>query len=77
MVDFTTCPVGGHNYNEKVERRIKHSKVLLEKTISNQRVSVLQWKTISAEMLNAFNYLLLALGNIVSDFENMDLITPN
>ena len=27
-------------------------------------------------MLNAINELLLALGNIVSDFENMDLTTP-
>ena len=26
MVDFTTCPVGGNNYNGKVERRIKHKK---------------------------------------------------
>ena len=24
MVDFATFPVGGHNYNGKVERRIKH-----------------------------------------------------
>ena len=35
MVDFATCPVGGHNYNGKVERRIKHVKESLEKTISN------------------------------------------
>ena len=77
MVDFATCPVGGHNYNGKVERRIKHVKESLEKTISNQRLSVLQWETISAEVSNAINDLPLALGNIVSDFENMDLITPN
>ena len=77
MVDFATCPVGGHNYNGKVERRIKHVKESLEKTISNQRLSVLQWETISAELSNAINDLPLALGNIVSDFENMDLITPN
>ena len=77
MVDFATCPVGGHNYNGKVERRIKHVKESLEKTISNQRLSVLQWETISAEVSNAINDLPLALGNIVSNFENMDLITPN
>ena len=40
-------------------------------------MSVLQWETISAEVLNAINDLPLALGNIVSDFENMELITPN
>ena len=42
MVDFTTFAVGGHNYNGKVECRIKHVKESLEKTISNQRLSVLQ-----------------------------------
>ena len=77
MVDFTTCPVGGHNYNGRVERRIKHVKESLEKTISNQRLSVLQWEKIKAEVSDAINGLPLPLGNIVSNFENMDLITPN
>ena len=30
-----------------------------------------------AEISNAINDLPLAMGNLVSDFENMDLITPN
>ena len=77
MVDFATCPVGGHNYNGKVECRIKHVKESLEKTISNQRLSVLQWETISAEVSSAINDLPLALGNVLSDFENVDLITHN
>ena len=77
LVDFATCPVGGHNYNGKVECRIRHIKESLKKTISNQRLSVLQWETVSAEVLNAINDLPLALGNIVSDFENMDVITTN
>ena len=41
MADFATCLVGGHNYNRKVERRIKHAKESLEKTVSNQLLSVL------------------------------------
>ena len=65
MVDFATCPVGGHNYNGKVKRRIKHVKESLEKAISNQWLSVLQWETISAEVLNGINDLPLALVNIV------------
>ena len=77
MVDFATCPVGGHNYNGKVECRIRHIKESLKKTISNQRLSVLQWETVSAEVSNAIIDLPLALGNIVSDFENVDLITSN
>ena len=27
MVDFDTCPVGGHNFNGKVEQRICHIKL--------------------------------------------------
>ena len=77
MIDFDTCPVGGHNFNGKVERRIRHVKESLEKNISNQRLSILQWETISAEISNAINDLPIALGNIVGDFEQMDLITPN
>ena len=42
MVDFITYPVVHHNYNGKVEFRIKHVKESLEKTISNQRLSVQQ-----------------------------------
>ena len=32
MVTFDTCPVGGHNYNGKVERRILHIRESLEKS---------------------------------------------
>ena len=77
MVEFDTCPVGGHNFNGKVERRIRHVKESLEKNFTNQRLSVLQWETVSAQISNAINDLPLALGNIVSDYEQMDLITPN
>ena len=73
MVDFVTCPVGGHNYNRKVECRIKRVKESLEKTISNQRLSVLQWETVAADVSNAINDLPLALGNIGSDFETKRL----
>ena len=77
MVEFDTCPVGGHNFNGKVERRIRHVKESLEKNFTNQRLSVLQWETVSAQISNAINDLPRALGNIVSDYEQMDLITPN
>ena len=39
--------------------------------------TTVQWETVAAEVLNAINDLPLALGNIVSDFKNMDLIIPN
>ena len=77
MVFFDTCPVGGHNYNGKVERRIRHIRESLDKSCQNERLSILQWETVSSEIANAINDLPLALGNIVSDYENMDLLTPN
>ena len=43
----------------------------------NIRLSLLQWETVAAEVANSINDLPLAVGNIESDFENMDLITPN
>ena len=47
VVESDTCPVGGHNYNGKVERRILHLKESFEKNIQNERLWVLQWETLS------------------------------
>ena len=40
-------------------------------------MSILQWETMAAKVANSINNLPLALGNNVSNFEAMDLITPN
>ena len=37
----------------------------------------MQWETVAATIANSINNLPLALGNTKSDFESMDLITPN
>ena len=76
-VDYEICPVGAHNVNGKVERKIKEVKKSLSKTLQNCRLSIMQWETISSEIANNINNLPLALGNVVSDFETMDLLTPN
>ena len=49
-VEFELCPIGGHNMNGKVERKIREIKASLDRTINNQRLSVLQWETVSAEI---------------------------
>ena len=36
-----------------------------------------QWETLSPVIANTINDLPIRLGNIISDYENMDLITPN
>ena len=61
VVEFDTCPVGGHNYNQKAERRICQIKEFFEK---NFRMKGYQF----------YNGKLY--GNIISDYENMDLMTP-
>ncbi|XP_066917749.1 uncharacterized protein [Clytia hemisphaerica] len=77
LVDFELCPVGGHNYNGKVERKIHEVKSSIEKSFSGHRLSVIQWETICSEVANSINDLPLALNGIVSNFDTMDLITPN
>ncbi|XP_057290790.1 uncharacterized protein LOC130613467 [Hydractinia symbiolongicarpus] len=75
-VEFETCPVGGHNVNGKVERKIKEINQSLEKAVTNQRFSILQWETLVSTIANTINNLPLAVGNVV-EVGNMDLITPN
>ena len=43
-VEFSTCPVGGHNYHGKVERKIKTIKESLNiDGVKKLRLSVLEW----------------------------------
>ena len=76
-VDSEVVPVGGHNMNGRVERKIQEVRRSLERSLQNERLSLLQWETLSAEIANRINDLPLALGNIKGDFDTMDLITPN
>ena len=76
-VEFDVVPVGGHNVTGKVERKIRSVKESITKSFDKRRLSILQWETVGAEVANAINDLPLALGNSVSDFESMDILTPN
>ena len=61
----------------KVERKIREVKKSIDKSAQNERLSVLQWETLASDIANRINDLPLALRNVCSDFEDMDLITPN
>ncbi|XP_066928171.1 uncharacterized protein [Clytia hemisphaerica] len=76
-VEFNSCPVGGHNFHGKVERRIQEINKSLERSISNERLSLLQWETLSSQIANCINNQPIGIRNEVSDFESMDLLTPN
>ena len=76
-VEFRTCPVGGHNYNGKAERKVKTLKEVMIRTVHLARLSVLEWETLCAEMSNSINNLPIAIGNETKDLESLDLLTPN
>ena len=76
-VEFDVCPVGGHNFHGKVERKIRTIKETILKSAQDARLSVLEWETLSAEIANTINNLPVVIGNETEDLENLDLITPN
>ena len=76
-VEFELCPVERHNMNGRVERKIREIKGSITKSLENERITLLQWETLVSEITNTINDLPLALGNITSQFENIDLLTPN
>lgn len=80
-VEFEFFPVGregGMGYmHEKVKPKIQELKKLTERTMSHNCLSVIQWETCIAEIANRINDLPLEMGNLVSEFEAVNLITPN
>ena len=76
-IRFEVCPVGGHNFHGKVERKIRTVKETLRDSVHNARLSTIEWETLCAEMANSINNLPVVIGNETSELENLDLITPN
>ena len=76
-VDFETCPVGAHYQHGRVERKIKHVQESFLKVADKKRLSLLQWETLGDQVANSVNNQPIAVGNIVEDVENLDILTPN
>ena len=76
-VDYGQCPTAAHHMHGKVERKIWQIKESFQKTIMNQRLSILEWETSAAEISNSINNLPLAIVNITGELQNLDLIIPN
>ena len=74
---YEVCPVGAHYMHGKVERKIKHVKESFAKHLYNDRLSIIQWETLGDQVANSINNLPIALGKVIKDLENIDLITPN
>ena len=62
-VDFKACPVGAHFVHGKVEQKIQQIKSSLERTISNERMTILQWETLMQQIANSINNLPICLDN--------------
>ena len=61
----------------RVERKIKEIKKSLEINFQGDRLPMIQWETVIAQVANTINDMPLALGNQTSSFEISDVITPN
>ena len=49
----------------------------IERLIINERLSIIQWETLAAQISNSINNMPIALSSHVTELENADLITPN
>lgn len=76
-VEFSPCPVGGHNYHGQVERSIREVKKLFSTVYSNIKLDVLGYETAFSWVSNELNNLPMCLGSKYRDLDNLDLITPN
>ena len=54
-ITMETCPVGAHNMHGKVERKIKEVNASMERSVHNERLSILQWETICTVISNSIN----------------------
>ena len=83
-IEFSPCPVGGHNFHGKVERKIKSVQESIEKSVHNARLSTLQWETLCSEIANSINggctnlfYYAYALmgGGLAPHFSKFKILT--
>ena len=76
-VELNVCPVGGHNWNGRVERKIQEVRKSLTTVFAQKHLSVLQWETVAASIANNINNMPLSLGNSKSNLQSLDILTPN
>ena len=75
-VDYKPCPVGAHYVHGRVERKIKEIKKSVQISVGNERLSIVQWETLMAQIANSANNMPIGTQHS-SDPEYLDLITPN
>ena len=75
-VEFSPCPVGGHNAHGMVERSVQEVKKLFNIVYSGLKLDILSYETAFAWVSNELNNLPVCLGSKYENMEHLDLITP-
>ena len=76
-LEFTTCPVAGHNVHGMVERSIQSIQKLFERTYKGLKLDALGFETAYSWICSQLNSLPICLGSRVKDLDNLEIITPN
>jgi len=76
-LEFTTCPVAGHNVHGMVERSIQSMQQLFERTYKGLKLDALGFETAYSWICSQLNSLPICLGSRVKDLDNLEIITPN
>ena len=76
-VEFETCPVEAHYMHGKVERKIRHVQESFMKVTENKRLLIIHWENLGDQVANSVNNQPIAIGNVVQEVENLDILTPN
>ena len=76
-IDYTSCPVGGHNVHGIVERSIQNVNDLFKKVYKGIKLDVLAYETCFAWISSQLNNIPLCLGSKTDNLDNLDLITPS
>ena len=61
----------------RLKEKIKSIQDSMSKALEHKRLSIIEWETMGVEIANCINDLPLAIGNVVSDIENFDILMPN
>ena len=76
-IEFSTCPVGGHNVHGMVERSIKEIKKIFTAVYSGLKLSIMGYETAFAWTANEINCLPICVGSRYENLDHIDLITPS
>ena len=75
--EFKVFPVGGHNMNGTVNKKIREMKGSVLKSLENERKLLLPWETPASKIGNTVKSLPISLRKLIPQFENINQQTPN